>query len=141
MLKCNNKDTRATLLTSFFCLFWLTLNRFHLLFYYFHCWLWTSRCWMGFLLLLNWSPNQPNRIVLGTLSSTNQQHRNMQASQQNVGNTSPAAFPMVCWLDKFDLMLLISQHEKCSKSTIKTILALFKDQIKVAGKSGIQLFL
>ena len=28
----------------------LTLNRFHVLFWYFHCWLWTSKCRLGYII-------------------------------------------------------------------------------------------
>ena len=41
LLKVNNKNTRATSLTSFWYLS-LTLNRFHKWFVCFHFWLWTS---------------------------------------------------------------------------------------------------
>ena len=47
LLKVNNKNTRATSLTSFWHLS-LTLNRFHKWFFCFHFWLWTSNilvCW------------------------------------------------------------------------------------------------
>ena len=42
-LKLTNKGTRATSMTLL-----LTLNRFHPLFWCFHCWLWTSKCRLGY---------------------------------------------------------------------------------------------
>ena len=40
LFKTNNENTRTT---SSFC-FSLILDRSHILFWYFHCWLWTSKC-------------------------------------------------------------------------------------------------
>ena len=39
----NNKDTRTTSMASLL----LTLNIFRTLFWYFYCWLWTSKCRLG----------------------------------------------------------------------------------------------
>ena len=41
LFKVSNKRTKTTLLTFFWCLL-LTLNRFHTLFSYLYCWLWTN---------------------------------------------------------------------------------------------------
>ena len=46
--KVNNKGTRTTSMTlPLTKLKLLTLNRFHTLFWCFHCWLWTSKCPLG----------------------------------------------------------------------------------------------
>ena len=47
LLRVNNKDTRKTSVTLLLLLsmsLLLTLNIFHILFWCFHCWLWTSKC-------------------------------------------------------------------------------------------------
>ena len=49
MLKVNNKDTTATPNVVLVFLL-LTLNIFHLRFWYFHCWLWTIKCRLGIYL-------------------------------------------------------------------------------------------
>ena len=43
LFKVNIKDAR-TMLLKFWCLFLVTLNRFHTFFWCFHCWLWTNKC-------------------------------------------------------------------------------------------------
>ena len=43
MFKVNYKDFNGLVLVSLL----LTLNIFHTFFYYFYCWLWTGKCWLG----------------------------------------------------------------------------------------------
>ena len=47
MFQVNNKNTRTTLLTSFWCFFLLNLNMFHNFFYCVYCWLRASKCKLG----------------------------------------------------------------------------------------------
>ena len=46
LLKVNNGNTRTTSATALLSLL-LSLNRFYTLICCFHCWLWTSKCWLG----------------------------------------------------------------------------------------------
>ena len=45
--KVNYKDPRTMWLTSFFCLYFDQISRNSLSRNCFHCWLWTSKCWLA----------------------------------------------------------------------------------------------
>ena len=62
LFKLNNKDMAiGVVLVSLF----LTLNGFHTLSWYFYCWLWTSKCRLGYIKkMLVWQIRRLKRVKL-----------------------------------------------------------------------------
>ena len=85
---------------------WLTLNRFHTLFYCFYCWLWTSKCLMVFLFTNSYLQIRTLMSLLWTFN------RNVLINYKTLFSTVLFSSFFVFWEYMVDLCIRFYTHDK-----------------------------